>query len=180
MTRPDVAELLQAIATAQGVDVAQVRAEIVERYAAAHAAEIIGEDQADAISRAHAERQEARARELQDRAEMRAEMRRRRAEGQSLREIAAALGVNRSTVSKATGKARDAEAHGRIRELLGAGMTEAQVMDTLAAEGDQRHRGKLQYLIRASRREAVTERVHFLSLATGACPTERGSAPEGV
>lgn len=81
MTRPDVAELLQAIATAQGVDVAQVRAEIVERYAAAHAAAIIGKDQAAAISQAHADQQQARAQELQDREAMWAEMRCRRAAG---------------------------------------------------------------------------------------------------
>lgn len=54
-------------------------AEIVERYAAAHAAEIIGKDQADAISQAHADQQQARSRELQDREAIRAEMRRRRA-----------------------------------------------------------------------------------------------------
>ena len=152
MTRPDVTELLQAIAAAQGVDVAQ----------------------------AHADQQEARARELQDREAMRAAMRRRRAEGQTTGEIAAALGVNRGTVSKATGKARDTEARDRIHELLTQGMTDAQIMDTLTAEGDRRHRGKLQYLIRASRREPVQTRVQNLSLQTPACPTERGSTSEAI
>lgn len=59
-------------------------------------------------------------------------------------------------------------------------MTDAQVMDTLTAEGDRRRRGKLQYLIRASRRDPVVKRVHFLSPATGACPTERGSTSGAI
>lgn len=151
--------LLRALAAAQGVTVQEVRAEIVRRYAEAYALEVIGPEGIEKVRNPEPTPEERqRQAERAAREAKRAEMRRRRAGGESVAEIAAALGIHRTAVTKATSTGRaDAETVQVVRRMLDEGRKPREIVGIVQRHGDNRNADKLRELVRRVRATLAPE-----------------------